>query len=86
MNVLAIVIGGLGLKEWRKLVTFGVNRLISAPQLDHVVLGGGNARNLKDMPPGCRTGNNAYSFMGGFRLWETGQTKPARNRRPSRRT
>ena len=46
-------------KEWRKHVTFGVNRLISALQVDDVVLGGGNAKNLSELPPGCRIGNNA---------------------------
>lgn len=70
----------LGPKEWRKHVTFGVNRLIPALQVDDVVLGGGNAKNLTKLPPRCRIGNNAYAFVGGFRLWETGQTKPARSR------
>jgi len=60
----------LGKKKWRKHVTFGVNRLISALHVDDVVLGGGNARNLKDLPPGCRAGDNANAFLGGFRLWQ----------------
>jgi polyphosphate glucokinase len=59
----------LGKKKWRKHVAFGVNRLISALHVDDVVLGGGNARNLKDLPPGCRAGDNANAFLGGFRLW-----------------
>ena len=37
-----------------------------------VVLGGGNARNLKELPSSCRAGDNANSFAGGFRLWEKG--------------
>jgi polyphosphate glucokinase len=60
----------LGKKKWRKHVTFTVNRLISALQVNDVVIGGGNAKNLKKLPPGCRTGDNAYAFIGGFRLWE----------------
>ena len=60
----------LGKKKWRKHVAFGVNRLISALQVNDVVIGGGNAKNLKKLPPGCRTGDNAYAFIGGFRLWE----------------
>jgi polyphosphate glucokinase len=60
----------LGKKKWRKHVAFGVNRLISALQVNDVVIGGGNAKNLKKLPPGCRTGDNAYAFVGGFRLWE----------------
>ncbi len=60
----------LGKKKWRKHVAFTVNRLISALQVNDVVIGGGNAKNLKKLPPGCRTGDNAYAFVGGFRLWE----------------
>ena len=37
---------------------------------DDVVIGGGNVRLLKEMPPGCREGNNANAFAGGFRLWD----------------
>jgi hypothetical protein len=36
---------------------------------------------LKKLPPGCRAGDNAYPFIGGFRMWETEQTKPAYGRR-----
>jgi polyphosphate glucokinase len=75
----------LGKKKWRKHVTFVVNRLISALQVDDVVLGGGNAKNLKKLPPGCRIGNNAYAFTGGFRMWETAQTKQAGGRGSSPR-
>jgi polyphosphate glucokinase len=63
-----------------------VNRLISALQLDDVVLGGGNARHLQKLPPGCRAGNNAYAFAGGFRMWETNQPEPRKSRRLSRKT
>jgi polyphosphate glucokinase len=37
---------------------------------DCVVLGGGNARELKRLPPGCRMGDNSNAFLTGFRLWE----------------
>jgi len=36
-----------------------------------VVLGGGNVKKLKELPKGCRAGENANAFLGGFRLWET---------------
>jgi polyphosphate glucokinase len=75
----------LGKKKWREHVTFGVNRLISALRLDDVVLGGGNAMNLQELPPGCRIGTNANAFIGGFRMWEAGQAKQASGRRPSPR-
>jgi hypothetical protein len=34
-----------------------------------VVIGGGNANLLTDMPPNTRMGDNANAFVGGFRLW-----------------
>lgn len=59
-----------GKKKWRKHVAFCVDRLISAIQLDDVVLGGGNVKKLTELPKGCRAGDNANAFLGGFRLWE----------------
>jgi hypothetical protein len=44
--------------------------LIEAFHPEDVVLGGGNAKYLKKLPPGCRLGSNARAFSGGFRLWE----------------
>ena len=64
----------LGRKKWQKHVEFGAARMIEAVLPDDVVLGGGNAKKLKKLPKGCRLGNNAYAFIGGFRLWE----KPSR--------
>lgn len=75
----------LGKKKWRKHVAIVVNRLISALCVDHIVLGGGNAEKLKELPLRCRVGANAYAFIGGFRMWEMGQTKQAGGRRSSRR-
>ena len=60
----------LGKKEWQRHVEFGVARLIEALHPDDVVIGGGNVRNLTELPPGCRAGDNANAFIGGFRLWE----------------
>lgn len=60
----------LGKKKWRKYVSDVVNRLSTALQADYVVLGGGNVRKLKELPPHCRTGENANAFRGGFRLWD----------------
>ena len=59
-----------GKKEWRKSVSRVVERFTSALFLDDVVLGGGNAKKLKELPPGCRLGDNANAFEGGFRLWK----------------
>jgi polyphosphate glucokinase len=59
-----------GKKKWRHHVAFAVARLMEALHPDDVVLGGGNAKLLKKLPPGCRTGDNANAFLGGFSLWE----------------
>jgi polyphosphate glucokinase len=38
--------------------------------LDDFVIGGGNAKELKRIPPGSRLGHNINAFAGGFLLWE----------------
>jgi polyphosphate glucokinase len=67
----------LGKKKWARHVEFGVARLIDALHPDDVVLGGGNAKKLKRLPSGCRKGDNANAFVGGFRLWDEA-AKPRR--------
>jgi polyphosphate glucokinase len=62
----------LGKKKWRKAVDDVVERLTAAFRPDDVVLGGGNSRQLKELPPGCRLGDNDNAFAGGFRLWDPG--------------
>jgi polyphosphate glucokinase len=59
-----------GKKAWRKHVEDVVECLVAALQPDDVVLGGGNAKKLKELPPLCRLGDNANAFKGGFRMWE----------------
>jgi len=59
-----------GKKKWRRYVADVVKRLIAALEPDRVVLGGGNVKNLEQLPPGCEAGDNANAFVGGFRLWE----------------
>jgi polyphosphate glucokinase len=58
-----------GKKAWRKHVEEVVECLVAALQPDDVLLGGGNAKKLKEMPPLCRPGDNADAFKGGFRVW-----------------
>ena len=70
-----------GKKKWRKHVADVVALLVAALQPDDVVLGGGNANQLGELPPGCRAGDNANAFLGGFRMWEK-----ARARDPSSST
>lgn len=59
-----------GKKKWHRHVTDVVRRLSAALEPDEVVLGGGNVKKLKSLPPLCRAGNNDNAFRGGFRLWE----------------
>jgi polyphosphate glucokinase len=60
----------LGKKKWRRYVEDVVARLSAALRPDYVILGGGNVRKLKVLPPGTRAGDNALAFLGGIRLWE----------------
>ena len=59
----------MGKKRWRQQVEEIVTRLRHAFQVDEVVLGGGNAKLLKQLPPHTRLGANANAFAGGLRLW-----------------
>lgn len=59
----------LGKKKWRQEVFDVVERLTAALEPDYVVLGGGNAEKLDELPPRTRLGDNANAFEGGFRLW-----------------
>jgi glucose-6-phosphate isomerase len=59
-----------GKKRWRALVNDVVKTLSAALEPDYIVLGGGNVKKLKTLPPKCRPGDNTNAFRGGFRLWE----------------
>jgi len=72
-----------GRKKWEKALDLLVARFTAALYLDDLVIGGGNAKNLKKMPPGCRLGDNAFAFEGGFRLWApVSFAEPAAGPRP----
>ncbi len=78
-----------GRKKWSKDVSEALSHLIRALQPDEVVIGGGNAKKLTGLPKGCRLGDNADAFLGGFRLWEAelGQVRKIAQksqRKPSR--
>jgi polyphosphate glucokinase len=60
----------VGKQKWRRNVEDVVERLTAALEPDYVVLGGGNIKKLKALPPHCRLGGNDNAFRGGFRLWE----------------
>jgi predicted NBD/HSP70 family sugar kinase len=61
----------LGKKKWRQHVAKITKKLMTALEADYIVLGGGNAKKLKELPEGTRLGSNDNAFLGGFRLWET---------------
>ena len=59
-----------GKKEWRRLVFDVVEQLSKAMLPDYVVIGGGGVKELDELPPNARRGDNALAFLGGFRLWD----------------
>lgn len=75
-----------GPRKWRRHVEDVVKLLVAALEPDDVVLGGGNVKRLKELPPGCRAGDNMNAFKGGFRLWDakTKRTPPAA-RKPTKK-
>ena len=59
-----------GKKKWQAAVYETIERLTAALEPDYVVLGGGNASRLEDLPANVRLGANENAFLGGFRLWD----------------
>jgi polyphosphate glucokinase len=59
-----------GKKKWQKTVFDVVERLAAALEPDYIVLGGGGADKLAELPPNSRRGDNQRAFVGGFRLWD----------------
>jgi polyphosphate glucokinase len=58
-----------GKRRWRLHVEDVIERLKAAFQPDETVIGGGNVNRIEPLPAGCRAGENANAFLGGFRLW-----------------
>jgi len=67
----------LGKKNWRKHVNKVVEILKHALSAQYVVLGGGNAKKLNDLPPDTKMGSNENAFTGGYRLWTDAQMRKA---------
>jgi polyphosphate glucokinase len=59
----------IGKKAWRAAVAAIVHEFLAAFEVEYVVLGGGNSKEVKDLPAGARVGHNQTAFRGGFRLW-----------------
>jgi predicted NBD/HSP70 family sugar kinase len=60
----------LGKKKWTQAVHDVVARLKHGLQCDYVVLGGGQTKQLKKLPPGVKLGDNTHAILGGIRLWD----------------
>lgn len=61
----------LGRTKWRRHVLDAALRLRLAFAADYVLLGGGNACKVGELPENVhRGGNEDDAFIGGFRLWE----------------
>jgi polyphosphate glucokinase len=61
----------LGRKAWQREVVAIVTRLKLALVADYLVLGGGNAKQIDQLPEGVELGHNRNAYLGGVRLWET---------------
>jgi len=59
----------LGKKSWQRHVADVVERLKDALGAEYAVLGGGNVKKIKKLPPDTRLGYNRNAFLGGFCLW-----------------
>ena len=60
----------LGPKRWRVAVLATLEHLSAALLPDYVVVGGGLADELRELPEHVRVGGNELAFVGGFRLWD----------------
>ncbi len=66
----------LGQQKWQRHVKKVLAGMMAALKPDDVVLGGGNAKKLDELPPGTRLGANTNAFVGGLRLWEDAPVRP----------
>ncbi|HEX5104772.1 MAG TPA: hypothetical protein VFV87_13215 [Pirellulaceae bacterium] len=60
----------LGPKKWQRYVLEILPVLKNALLADYLVLGGGNAKEVEELPDGVRRGHNRAVVEGGRRLWE----------------
>ena len=63
----------MGRRRWQRHVEKVAAILQHALQAEYVVLGGGQTKLLKNLPPGTRLGSNANAITGGLRLWNDSQ-------------
>jgi polyphosphate glucokinase len=75
-----------GKRRWRRSVLDIMERLQAAMVCDSVLLGGGNAKLMKNLPSHVMLGANSNAIDGGIKLWQDAElpvhvTKKAPKRR-----
>ena len=73
-----------GVKRWRRSVLDVIERLQTALVCDSVLLGGGNAKLMKDLPSHVILGANSNAIDGGIKLWEDGSTPISTSSSPAK--
>jgi polyphosphate glucokinase len=66
----------MGRKKWQKHVANVIALFKHALQVDYVMLGGGQSKELRGVPAGARLGNNLLAIEGGLRLWSDSKHAP----------
>lgn len=61
-----------GRKAWEQSVLEVIALMSNAMECDSVVLGGGNAKLMRQLPKNVTLGSNDNAFKGAFMLWEKG--------------
>ena len=56
--------------RWKRRAAEAAIAFKAAFEAEYVVIGGGNAKKLEEMPEGCRRGGNHNAYFGGLRMWE----------------
>lgn len=66
-----------GKKRWRLMVADVAKRLKAAFIADYILLGGGNAKLMKTLPPSTILGANSNAIAGGIALWDPDRARTA---------
>jgi polyphosphate glucokinase len=66
-----------GHKKWRRNVLKVIEIMGHALEADYVVLGGGNAKLMKELPANVILGSNENAFKGAFLIWKKRGHAPA---------
>jgi len=75
-----------GVERWRKSVLDVIERLRAALVCDSVLLGGGNAKLMENLPSHVILGANSNAIDGGIKLWQDRPNPTAATSGPSTKT